>query len=114
LGETRHWASWLSALSSLALVEKPKRRPAPFHSFAEYRDHLFSQVRDLCANAQAPERKHRFAPITTISASRGRGAAPARPPENTGVTASAADADRKRRRVIVMSWFPGPEGSENS
>ena len=48
------------------------------------------------------------APITTISASRGKGAAPARPPDNAGVAASAADADRKWRRVIVMSWFPGP------
>jgi hypothetical protein len=47
------------------------------------------------------------APITTISASRGNGAAIAPRPVKTGVTASAADADRKSRRVIVMSWFPG-------
>jgi hypothetical protein len=35
-------------------------------------------------------------------------------PGKTRVTANAADADRKWRRVIVMSWFPGPERSENS
>lgn len=52
---------------SLRLIEKPKRRTAPFHAFAGYREHLFSRVCELCANAQAPERKHRFAPITTIS-----------------------------------------------
>lgn len=52
---------------ALRLIEKPKRRAAPFHSFAGYRDHLFSRVCELCDNAQAPERKHRFAPITTIS-----------------------------------------------
>ena len=42
------------------------------------------------------------------------GAAPARPPQKPGTAARPADADRKVRRVIVMSWFPGPEGSENS
>ena len=46
------------------------------------------------------------APITTISASRGNGA-PQERPESAGVVASAADADRKWRRVIVMAWFPG-------
>ena len=45
------------------------------------------------------------APITTISASRGNGAARARPPR-TGAAAKPADAERKSRRVIVMSWFP--------
>ena len=45
------------------------------------------------------------APITTMSASRGIGAAHARPPM-TGTLAKAADAERKPRRVIVMSWFP--------
>ena len=45
------------------------------------------------------------APITTMSASRGSGAARA-PAPNAGVTAKAADAERKSRRVIVMSWFP--------
>jgi hypothetical protein len=54
------------------------------------------------------------APITTMSASRGKGAVPARPPKKTGTAARPADADRKVRRVIVMSWFPGPEKSENS
>jgi hypothetical protein len=49
-----------------------------------------------------------------MSASRGKGAAPARIPQNTGVAARPADADRKVRRVIVMSWFPQPERSENS
>src|SRR6266702_5816040 len=43
------------------------------------------------------------APITTMSASRGKVAAVAR---RTGIAAKAADADRKLRRVIVMSWFP--------
>jgi len=43
------------------------------------------------------------APITTMSASRGMVAAVAR---RTGIAAKAADADRKLRRVIVMSWFP--------
>jgi hypothetical protein len=47
------------------------------------------------------------APITTMSASRGKGAAVAR---RTGAAAMAADADRKLRRVIVMSWFPGTCG----
>src|ERR1019366_2046411 len=45
------------------------------------------------------------APITTISASRGNGAPHASAPK-AGAAASAADADRKSRRVIVMSWFP--------
>jgi len=67
-----------------------------------------AMIRRAAAMPAAP------APITTMSASRGNGAAPARPPEKPGVTANAADADRKWRRVIVMSWFPGPERSENS
>ena len=45
------------------------------------------------------------APITTMSASRGNGAPHARAP-SAGAAASAADAERKSRRVIVMSWFP--------
>ena len=45
------------------------------------------------------------APITTMSASRGNGAAHARA-RIGGVAANAADAERKPRRVIVMSWFP--------
>jgi hypothetical protein len=45
------------------------------------------------------------APITTISASRGSGA-PHAAVRSAGATASAADADRKLRRVIVMTWFP--------
>jgi hypothetical protein len=40
-----------------------------------------------------------------MSASRGTGA-PHASVRSAGVTASAADADRKLRRVIVMSWFP--------
>jgi hypothetical protein len=67
-----------------------------------------AMIRRAAAMPAAP------APMTTISASRGSGAAPARAPQKTGVTARPADADRKVRRVIVMSWFPGPEGSENS
>ena len=51
-------------------------------------------------------RDGRPAPITTISASRGRGALQPGLP-STGAAARAADADRKLRRVIVMSWFPG-------
>jgi hypothetical protein len=45
------------------------------------------------------------APITTISAWRGNGAPDARQPR-AGATAIAADADRRSRRVIAMSWFP--------
>jgi hypothetical protein len=45
------------------------------------------------------------APITTMSASRGNGAAQARA-QSAGAAANAADAERKPRRVIVMSWFP--------
>ena len=45
------------------------------------------------------------APITTMSASRGSGAPHARPPSRDAL-AMAADAERKPRRVIVMSWFP--------
>ena len=60
-----------------------------------------AMIRRAAAMPAAP------APITTMSASRGSGAAPARPPK-TGVTARPADADRKSRRVIVMAWFPGP------
>jgi len=45
------------------------------------------------------------APITTISAVRGGGAAArAAPPKEAAV--SAADPERKPRRVIVMAWFP--------
>ena len=67
-----------------------------------------AMIRRAAAMPAAP------APITTMSASRGNGAAPARPPEKTGVAAKPADADRKVRRVIVMSWFPRPERSKNS
>jgi hypothetical protein len=56
------------------------------------------------------------APITTMSASRGNDAPRAGPP-SAGVIARAADAHRKSRRVIVMSWFPEllkkVEGQEN-
>ena len=45
------------------------------------------------------------APITTMSASRGSGARPRAPAEDRR-DRKAADADRKSRRVIVMSWFP--------
>jgi len=69
---------------------------------------LAAMIRRAAAMPAAP------APITTMSASRGNGAAPTRAPQKTGVTARPADADRKVRRVIVMSWFPGPEKSENS
>jgi hypothetical protein len=40
-----------------------------------------------------------------MSASRSNGAAHA-PAPSAGAAARAADADRKSRRVIVMSWFP--------
>ena len=33
---------------------------------------------------------------------------PSDPEHLRGVIARPADADRKSRRVIVMSWFPGP------
>ena len=59
-----------------------------------------AMIRRAAAMPAAP------APITTMSASRGNGAAATRP-VNAGLTARAADADRKLRRVIVMSWFPG-------
>jgi hypothetical protein len=48
-----------------------------------------------------------------MSASRGIGAARTLAP-NAGVSATAADADRKPRRVIVMSWFPELEGAGNN
>jgi hypothetical protein len=40
-----------------------------------------------------------------MSASRGNGAAHARPAK-TGANVKAAEADKKSRRVIVMAWFP--------
>jgi len=45
------------------------------------------------------------APITTMSASRGSGAAHALFP-GPGTIAEAAAADSKSRRVIFMAWFP--------
>jgi len=45
------------------------------------------------------------APTTTTSASRGTGTART-PAANIGVSARLADAVRKARREIVMSWFP--------
>jgi hypothetical protein len=40
-----------------------------------------------------------------MSASRGNGAAHARPPKS-GADVKAAEAAKKSRRVIVMAWFP--------
>ena len=60
---------------------------------------LAAMMRRAAAMPAAP------APITTMSASRGNGAPKARAPR-AGATAKAADAERKSRRVIVMSWFP--------
>jgi hypothetical protein len=45
------------------------------------------------------------APITTMSASRGNGA-PQAQGARPAKTANAADADKKSRRVVVISWFP--------
>jgi hypothetical protein len=44
------------------------------------------------------------APITTISTSRGNGAA--LPGLKVDDDANTAEAERKPRRVIVMAWFP--------
>ena len=60
---------------------------------------LAAMIRRAAAMPAAP------APITTMSASRGSGA-PHALPQSDGVAANAADAERKPRRVIVMSWFP--------
>ncbi|MGY4628428.1 hypothetical protein ACVWY3_006184 [Bradyrhizobium sp. USDA 4486] len=66
---------------------------------------LAAMMRRAAAIPAAP------APMTTMSASRGSGAAVARESGiKTGIAAKAADAERKPRRVIVMSWFPGTCG----
>ncbi len=47
------------------LIRKPL--PPPFHSFAEYVDHLRETLRLACANAMAPSRSAPYRPLATCS-----------------------------------------------
>jgi hypothetical protein len=53
--------------SDLRVLETPKAAVRDFAGFADYTSFLEDQIRGICANANHPERKVSYSPVTTIS-----------------------------------------------
>jgi hypothetical protein len=53
--------------SELRVLETPKAAVRDFAGFADYKSFLEDHIRRICANANHPERKVSYSPVTTIS-----------------------------------------------